>query len=48
MDEEEKPKKKRKKKSAAEGDGTQEKEHKKSWQEMYATVEDIKDEPTEE
>ena len=40
--EEKKPKKKRKKKSAAEGDGTQEKEHKKSWQEMYATVEDIK------
>ena len=38
---EEKPKKKRKK-SAAEGDGTQEKEHKKNWREVYATVEDIK------
>ena len=38
---EEKPKKKRKK-SAAEGDGTQEKEHKKNWREVYASVEDIK------
>ena len=33
---------KKKKKSAAEGDGTQEKEHKKNWREVYATVEDIK------
>ena len=33
---------KKKKKSAAEGDGTQEKEHKKNWREEYATVEDIK------
>ena len=41
--EEEKPKKKRKKKSVAEGDGTQEKEHKKNWQEVYATYEEIKD-----
>ena len=38
---EEKPKKKRKK-SAAEGDGTQEKEHKKNWREVYASVGDIK------
>ncbi len=42
MDEEEKPKKKRVKKSAAEGDSTQEKEHKKNWREVYASVEDIK------
>ena len=27
---------KKKKKSAAEGDGTQEKEHKKNWREVYA------------
>ena len=33
---------KKKKKSAAEGDGTQEKEHKKNWREVYATPEDIK------
>ena len=39
---EEKPKKKRKRKAAAEGDGMQEKEHKKSWREAYASVEDIK------
>ncbi|MBQ5494870.1 MAG: hypothetical protein IIT76_06670 [Prevotella sp.] len=38
---EERPKKKRKK-SAAEGDGTQEKEHKKNWREVYASVGDIK------
>ena len=37
---EEKPKKKRKK-AAAEGDGSA-KEHKRPWQEMYATVEEIK------
>ena len=33
---------KKKKKSAAEGDGTQEKEHKKNWREVYASVGDIK------
>ena len=33
---------KKKKKAAAEGDGMQEKEHKKNWREVYATVEDIK------
>ena len=33
---------KKKKKSAAEGDGTQEKEHKKNWREVYATVGEIK------
>ena len=33
---------KKKKKSAAEGDGTQEKEHKPNWREVYATPEDIK------
>jgi hypothetical protein len=40
--EEEKPKKKRKQKTAAEGDSTQEKEHKQNWREVYASVEDIK------
>ena len=40
--EEKKPKKKRKKKSVAKGDGTLEKEHKKNWREVYASVEDIK------
>ena len=39
---EEKPKKKRKPKSAAEEDVT-EKEHKKNWRQVYATVEEIKD-----
>ena len=39
--EEEKPKKKRTKKSAAEGDDS-EKEHKKPWQETYATPAEIK------
>lgn len=40
---EEKPKKKCKQKAAAEGDGKQEKEHKKNWREVYATYEEIKD-----
>ena len=39
MKEEEKPKKKRKKKAAEDGEP---KEHRKSWREDYATVEDIK------
>ena len=37
--EEERPKKKRKPKAAAEGEG---REHKKPWQEKYATVDDIR------
>ncbi len=38
---EEKPKKKRKK-AAADGEGGEQKEHKKNWREEYATAEEIK------